>query len=301
MTSQPTQQPTPALRTLTLDAPGVTLTYDVRGDLAATTADRPALLLVGSPMTAEGFGTLASYFPDRPVVTYDPRGTGRSTRTDDATESRPEQHGDDLGRVVEALGAGPVDLFATSGGAVNALALVTARPDLVRTLVAHEPPLAAFLPDREPVLAANRDIGETYQRDGFGPAMAKFIRLVMVEDPLPASYADEPAPDPAAFGLPTEDDGRRDDALLAQNNRSCVPYEPDLDRLRSAPTRVVVAGGEASARQLAGRAAAGLADALGTHLTVFPGDHTGFLGGEFGQTGLPEPFAARLREVLSAG
>ena len=301
MTSQPAQPPTATLRTHTLDAPGVTLTYDVRGDLAAATADRPALLLVGSPMTAEGFGTLASYFPDRPVVTYDPRGTGRSTRTDGATESTPEQHGDNLGRVVEALGTGPVDLFATSGGAVNALALVTARPDLVRTLVAHEPPLAAFLPDREPVLAANRDIGETYQRDGFGPAMAKFIRLVMVEDPLPASYADEPAPDPAAFGLPTEDDGSRGDPLLAQNNRSCVPYEPDLDRLRAASTRVVVVGGEASARQLAGRAAAGLATALGTDLTVFPGDHVGFLGGELGQTGVPEPFAARLREVLSAG
>jgi pimeloyl-ACP methyl ester carboxylesterase len=300
-TQQPTQQTTPDPRTHTLDAPGVTLTYDVRGDLADATPDRPVLLLVGSPMTAAGFVTLASYFPDRPVVTYDPRGTGRSSRTDDATESTPEQHGDDIGRVVEALDAGPVDLFATSGGAVNGLALVGARPELVRTLVAHEPPLATFLPDREVVLAANRDIGETYQRDGFGPAMAKFIRLVMVEGPLPASYADEPAPDPAAFGLPTEDDGSRDDALLAQNNRTCVPYEPDLDRLRAASTRVVVVGGEESARQLAGRAAAGLAAALGTDLTTFPGDHAGFLGGELGQTGQPEPFAARLREVLSQG
>ena len=114
------------------------------------------------------------------------------------------------------------------------------------------------------MLAANRDIGETYQRDGFGPAMAKFIRLVMLEGPLPATYADEPAPDPAAFGLPTEDDGSRDDALLAQNNRSCVPYEPDLDRLRAASTRVVVVGGEASARQLAAVPPPGVAAALGT-------------------------------------
>lgn len=300
MTSETTQQPTQDPRTLTLDAPGATLTYDVRGDPATATADHPALVLVGSPMTAAGFATLASYFTDRPVVTYDPRGTSRSARTDDATESTPEQHGDDIGRVVEALGAGPVDLFATSGGAVNALALVSARPELVRTLVAHEPPLATYVPDREAVLAANRDIGETYQRDGFGPAMAKFIRLVMVEGPLPASYADEPAPDPAAFGLPSEDDGSRGDALLAQNNRTCVPFEPDLDRLRAASTRVVVAAGEDSARQLAGRAAAGLAEALGTGLTAFPGDHAGFLGGEFGQTGQPEPFAARLREVLSS-
>jgi hypothetical protein len=116
----------------------------------------------------------------------------------------------------------------------HSLALVAADPDLVLTLVAHEPPLAAFVSDREAVLAANRDIGETYQRSGTGPAMAKFLQLVMVEGPLPASYGDQPDPDPAMFGLPTDDDGSRDDPLLGQNIRTCVPYEPDLGRLRSA-------------------------------------------------------------------
>ena len=101
--------------THTLDVPGVTLTYDVRGDLADATPERPVLVMVGSPMDASGFGTLASYFTDRPVVTYDPRGVGRSLRTDDATESTPEQHADDIGRVIDALGGGPVDLFASSG------------------------------------------------------------------------------------------------------------------------------------------------------------------------------------------
>jgi len=288
------------MKTHTLDARGATITYDVRGELADASPGRPALLMVGSPMGAEGFATLASYFTDRPVVTYDPRGVGRSDKADRAAESTPEQHADDLGRVIEALGVGPVDLFASSGGAVNSLALVATRPDLVRTLVAHEPPLAAYLPDREEVLAANADIGATYQRSGLGAAMAKFIQLVMVEGPVPASYADQPDPDPTAFGLPTEDDGSRDDPLLGQNNRSCVPYEPDVGRLRSATTRIVVAAGEESARQLAGRAAAGVADALGTELAVFPSHHGGFLGGEFGQQGQPERFAARLHEVLDA-
>ena len=84
-----------------------------------------------------------------------------------------------------ALGAGPVDIFASSGGAVNALALVARHPEQVRTLVAHEPPAAQELPDREPVLAACEGIHETYLREGFGPAMAKFIALVSYAGPDP--------------------------------------------------------------------------------------------------------------------
>jgi len=288
------------METLTIETPGATITYDVHGDLAGATPDRPVLLILGSPMGAEGFVTLASHFTDRPVVTYDPRGTGRSRLTGAVTDITPEQHADDIRRIVEELGVGPVDVFATSGGAVNCLAFVAAHPDLVRTLVAHEPPIAAFLPDRDEVLAANRDLGEVYQRSGRGPAMAKFLRLVMVEGPLPATYADEPAPDPAAFGLPTEDDGSRDDPLLGLNNATCAPFVPDLTALQEASTRIVVVAGEESARQLTGRAAAGVAEALGVELTMFPGDHGGFMDGELGQRGEPEAFAARLHEVLEA-
>lgn len=287
------------LQTYTLNALGATITYDVRGDVGDATPERPLLMMVGSPMEASSFATLATYFTDRPVVTYDPRGVGRSGRVDQAAESTPGQHADDIRCVIEALGVGPVDLFASSGGAVNSLALVAAHPDLVRTVVAHEPPLAAFLPDRDEVLAANRDIGETYQRAGMGAAMAKFIRLVLIEGPLPASYADQRDPDPATFGLPTDDDGSRDNPLLEQNIATCVPYEPDVARLKAASTRIVVAAGEESAQQVTGRAAAGLAAALGTDLTVFPSHHAGFLGGESGQQGEPERFAARLHEVLT--
>src|SRR5262249_59522911 len=88
----------------------------------------PPLLLIGSPMGAAGFGTLAGHFADRTVVTYDPRGVDRSPKSDPASESTPEEHGDDLHRVIEAIGGGPVDLFASSGGAVNALALVARHP-----------------------------------------------------------------------------------------------------------------------------------------------------------------------------
>jgi hypothetical protein len=48
-----------------------------------------------------------------------------------------------------------------------------------------------------------------------------------------------------------------------------------------------------------GRAAVVVAERLGTAPVVFPGGHDGFLGGEYGQTGEPDAFAAKLREVLT--
>src|SRR4051794_27259331 len=124
------------------------IAYDVHG--ALPTADgRPPLLMIGQPMTASGFGALRSHFPDRTVVTYDPRGLGRSTRKDGQVTNEPTVQADDVHAVIEALGTGPVDMFASSGGAVTALALVAAHPGDVLTLVAHEPPLIPVLPDAE--------------------------------------------------------------------------------------------------------------------------------------------------------
>ena len=112
--------------THTIDAPGATITYDVRE--AASDAAPSVLMMIGSPMDASGFETLSEHFRDRTVVTYDPRGVSRSKRTDDAATSTPDQHADDIHRVIADLDAGPVDLFASSGGAVNALALVAQHP-----------------------------------------------------------------------------------------------------------------------------------------------------------------------------
>ena len=282
--------------THTLDVPGAKLTYDVR---TAASGGEPPLLIFGSPMTADAFGTLAGHFSDRTVVTYDPRGAGRSGRIDGATESTPAEHADDLHRLIGALGVGPVDAFATSGGAVNALAMVARHPEQVRTLVAHEPPVAQVLADRDAILAAAVDIHATYLRAGLGPAMAKFIALVMYRRPVPADFAGRPAPDPALFGLPTEDDGTRNDPLVGQNIVSGTAFEPDLDALRGASTRIVFGVGTESGQQITGRAAVALAALLGTTPVTFPGGHDGFLGGEHGRTGEPDAFAAKLHDVLA--
>jgi pimeloyl-ACP methyl ester carboxylesterase len=287
---------TTQLTTHTLAVPGATLTYDVRRNHATT---EPVLLLIGSPMGAAGFGTLAQHFTDRTVVTYDPRGSERSSKTDPASPVTPEIHADDLHRLIQAIGGGPLDLFASSGGAVNALALMSRHPQDARTLVAHEPPLAAVLPDREHAMAATRAVQDTYQRSGFGAGMAHFIAIASHKGPFTAEIAAQPAPDPAMFGLPATDDGSRTDPLLGQNMLTCTHYEPDFDALGSASTRIVLAAGEESEGEMANRGAIAVAERLGTKPVRFPSDHGGFLGGEYGQTGDPDAFAAKLHEVLA--
>jgi len=281
-------------RTRTLDAPGATITYDIRPNETST---RTPLFILGSPMGASGFGALASQFPDRTVITYDPRGMERSTKADPSTESTPQQHAEDIHAVIQATGLGPVDLFASSGGAVNALALVAAYPDDVRTLIAHEPPLAAILPDAENAKAAVRAIQRTYQEGGSGRGMAHFIAVVGYQGEFPDGFADQPGPDPAMFGMPAGDDGSRNDVLLGQNLITCTHYQPDFDALAAASRRILPAAGVEKGT-MANRGAHAVAERLGLAVTDFPGGHGGFLPVEWGQGGDPEAFAARLHEVL---
>jgi pimeloyl-ACP methyl ester carboxylesterase len=94
--------------THTLDVPGAVLTYDVHEP--ETTVDHRPLLIVGSPMGASGFAQLVPHFSDRKVITYDPRGMERSELLDRG-EVTVKIHGDDVHRVVEASGLGPVDVL----------------------------------------------------------------------------------------------------------------------------------------------------------------------------------------------
>ncbi|MFL6045554.1 MAG: alpha/beta fold hydrolase [Propionibacteriaceae bacterium] len=287
---------TTQMTTHTLDVPGATLTYDIRRNDAST---EPILVLIGFPMAAAGFGTLAKHFTDRTVVTYDPRGSERSVKTDPTDRATTDTHADDLHRLIQTIGGGPIDLFASSGGAINALALVSKHPEDVRTLVAHEPPLGSILDDREYALATCRAVYDTYQRSGWGAGMAHFIIVVSHRGPFTAELASQPAPDPAMFGMPTDDDGSRTDPMLGESIIVLTHYEPDFEALRRAGTRIVIAAGEGSEGEMANRGAYATAARLGTEPVIFPSDHGGFLGGEYGQTGDPDAFAAKLRQVLT--
>lgn len=282
-----------------LQTPDVTLAYDVHGPLP-TTDGRPPLFMVGAPMGAEGFTTLASLFGDRTVVTYDVRGLGRSERTDGSLVQSPEQNADDHHAVITDLGVGPVEMFASSGGAVSALAVITAHPEDVTVVVAHEPPLLSVLPDADAAYAAERAVQAAYRERGKGAGMAAFMELASWSGEFTPEHAAQPAPDPAQFGLSAEDDGTRDDPLLSGVSDANTAYRPDLEALRAAPLRLVLAAGVQSAGTITARATEALATQLGQDVVAFPSHHGGFMGGEHGYGGEPEAFAAKLREVLGA-
>lgn len=284
-------------QTYTLDVPGGVLVYDVRGPLPPTGGRRP-LLMIGHPMGASGFEALASFFPDRTVVTYDPRGVERSVVPD--AEHTPHLNAEDVHRVIQAIGGGPVDVFGSSGGAVTGLALVTRHPDDVTVLVAHEPPVLGVLPDAEYARQAFRQVSQDYHQFGFGAGMARFFVLVSTPGEFTPEYLAHPAPDPAAFGLPSEDDGLRDNPLLSGASDEVTDFPIDPDALAQAPAAIVIAAGVESRHQLPGRAAAELATILDTELVMFPSHHGGFVGGDGGYAGQPEAFAAKLRDVLAA-
>jgi hypothetical protein len=96
-----------------LETAGAEIAYDVRGPLP--TADgRPPLFMIAQPMDASGFATLASHFPDRTVVTYDPRGLGRSVRKDGRVDHAPTVQAGDVHAV--PVHRDTVELDARVGG-----------------------------------------------------------------------------------------------------------------------------------------------------------------------------------------
>jgi clorobiocin biosynthesis protein CloN7 len=269
--------------THTLDVPGARLYYERRGS-------GPLLLMIGSPMDSTGFAGLATALADDyTVVTYDPRGIGNSSREDTTQDVTPEQQADDVHRLLSALGGQPAYVFGSSGGAVVGLALVTAHPDQVRTLVAHEPPVVELLPDSAQVRAQIQDIYDTYQAEGAEKAMQKFMAHAGLGEG-PGQEGDvprwEPSPEEMARMRATTEQ------FLAHLIRPTTHYRPDIQVLRAASTRIVVAGGATSKGQLANRSAVALADQLGTTVVDFPGDHGGFVA-------LPKECGRLLDQVLT--
>jgi pimeloyl-ACP methyl ester carboxylesterase len=246
-----------------LDVPGARLYYEVQGD-------GPVLMLVGHPMDSSGFAAIAPLLaPDHTVVTYDPRGFGRSTIEDRDQDADPDLLADDVLRLLEAVGGGAARVFGSSGGAVTGLALVARHPDHVQTLVAHEPPVALLLPEAEEARAAFQDMYDTYRTGDIGGAFRKFLAFTGMTMPTQAEDARPQPPSPQRLAV-----GER---FFGHGLLPITFYRPDLAALQAAGTRVVVAGGTTSKGQFPQRTAEALAERLGTPLLDFPGGHTGFI------------------------
>jgi pimeloyl-ACP methyl ester carboxylesterase len=267
-----------------LDVPGASIYYEVRGS-------GPLLALIGAPMSSSGFAALADLMASQyTVLTYDPRGSEHSTVTDRTEITTPELLAEDVYRVLDSVSDEPAAILGSSGGAVTGLALVTAQPERVSVLVAHEPPLVTLLSNAEEELAEVQEIYQTYLRAGSEAAMRRFLLSIGVLGEEGArQFAAMPVPEPVpAPAVPQTDN----DFFYANQIRATTSYRPDGERLSRASTRIVVGVGAISAGQLAHRCCRALAEHLGLPATEFPGDHGGFAGEA-------PAFADRLREVLA--
>lgn len=273
-----------SLKTARLRVPGATIYYEVRGS-------GPVLLMMpGGPATASAFQRIAEGLAQGyTVVTYDPRGLSHSTLDGPVQDDQIVQiFADDAHRLLAATAKEPAFVFASSGGAVIALELAARHPEQVRTLVSHEPPAPALLPDPARERAAMEDIVQTYRTAGIGPAMQKFMVQTRMSSGPPPARPGVPTPEQREAMAQTQ---RNMDFWLGHYFRAIADYEPDFAALKAGASRIVPAGGEQSRGGLAYEGAVGLAQRLGTDVVDFPGGHGGF-------ESHPAEFAARLREVL---
>jgi pimeloyl-ACP methyl ester carboxylesterase len=268
-----------------LQVPGGRLYYEVSG------AGPVLLLLPGGMADSGGFLPLASFLEDcYTVVRYDPRGISNSRFAGEAQDVSAEAHADDAALLLQAIGGEPAYVLGHSGGAVISLALVERHPELVQTLVAHEPPLVKMLPEGDPRRAAGPKIYNTFLKEGPDAAMEQFMGASGMEETAPPDMS------PEAMAFMEQEMARMAqnlDFFFAHYLLLITGFEPDIAKLQSAPTNVLVGVGEDSVGQETYETSVALAERLGTEAVTFPGDHVGMAT-------QPEAFAARLDTVLQA-
>ncbi|GHB68696.1 alpha/beta hydrolase [Streptomyces cirratus] len=266
---------------------GANLHYEVRGQ-------GPLLLLIsgGAGGAASFDGIADDLAAEYTVAAYDPRGMSRSTLDDPEAEQRVAEHADDALRIMDLLSPRePARVFGSSSGAIAALHLLTAHPERVERLVAHEPPLVEVLPDAPEHRALIARVQETFRSEGLMPAMAVFAAGMKKDGDTTEPKAEVKLPPQAAARA------ERTMANLPYFVGRIVPsfmsYAPDIHRLEALSDRFVLACGQDSRGELPYRPAAFLAEHLGTELLHFPGGHTGL-------TTHPAEFGELLRKAFRA-
>jgi pimeloyl-ACP methyl ester carboxylesterase len=272
------------METRTVKVPGATLYVEVRG------AGPLLLLITGGPTDAGMFADLGGRLADRyTVASYDQRGHSRSPLDGEPDDIPVALHADDAAAILTELADEPASVYGNSGGATIGLDLVSRRSELVRTLVAHEPPLFELLPDIDRWRSAFAEISETHRTQGVFAAMGKFGAVVEEGGPKYSEQQQAP-PTPESQEMMQRMAGNFE-LFIAHELPQIGAYTPDLDALRNAPTQIISAAGETSGEQGARRAAIALADRLGIPVTYLPGGHGGWGSDQ-------QEFADKLHQIL---
>ncbi|QLY28746.1 alpha/beta fold hydrolase [Nocardia huaxiensis] len=272
------------MRSHTFAVPGATLHYEIRGA-------GPLLLLIpgggGDAGTFDGMAeALEKHFT---VVAFDPRGYSRSTLDSGQPE---DQHvavqRDDVYRLLTHLTDKPALVCGTSDGAIVGLDLLARHPETIRTLIAHEPPCFAILPDAAEHRAMVEEVYALHRTEGLAAAGARFFAGI--------GGAMKPSPQPAELS-PREAElwarlAANAPIMMEHELREFTSYTPDYQALTAVSDRLLLAVGRETLDRLPARPARVIAERLDLKVTEFPGAHNGL------RTDAVE-FAHQLIEILT--
>ena len=161
----------------TLKVPNAELYYEVVGT-------GPLLLCIsGANGSVEIWRPLAQQLKDHfTVAMHDRRGFSRSylEGPQDYTGShRIETDTDDAKALIQHLSPNePATVIGNSSGAVVSLMLLQRHPEVVRTLISHEPPAESLLENQPMWRAKQQEIYDTYRAAGPLPAFVKFGEII---------------------------------------------------------------------------------------------------------------------------
>lgn len=244
-------------------------TYRLHTDDGATIYARsyghgdPLLMIHGAGVDADFFDRSAEVLAQRfRVLTYDRRGYGRSCGPPTADWSVAQQVAD-VATVLTTLAGtatGACPVVAHSAGCCIALALAARHPDLVGTLVLHEPAVLDCLPAGDSAFAT---IEEAMAGAGAGLVSLPVFQLLSLEQ-----VADERAPQASADEVAHRDHNCKQFLSEAPEIYRFVPDYSALTR-----TKAVVGLGERSLATYHARNCPELARRLGGRLAYFPGGH----------------------------
>jgi pimeloyl-ACP methyl ester carboxylesterase len=213
------------------------------------------------------------------VVTYDRRGHSRSGRGPAPAPRRQDE--DDLAALIEALGDGAVHLVGSSYGASISLALAGRRPELVRSVVAHEPALTGVIPVPE-IDAAFRSVQDQIAAGDVAGGTRRFFEEVALG---PGGWDLIPEPiQRAAIGNAQTFVDLREDPDWAKL---------DVDAVARFPRRIVITHGDAGPAWLP-YVALGVADRIGRESRLIAG------AGHSPHLTHPDAFAALIGELIGA-
>ena len=260
-----------------INTEGDTLYYEVRGEGEAL------LMIAGGDGDGGAFRNVTDMLAGTyQVITYDRRGSSRSTRNEPQNFD-VGQHVRDAIAVMKAAGHGCAHILSTSGGSIIAFELAKNHKDVIKTMVVHEPPVVRMLPEADALLAKFASIYSMAYNEGYGKAMEVFMNMIVVSPSLYTSYP----------GELMERSEQNNEFSMKMGLIPTVNYKPDIEAIKNNNVKIVMAAGSVTleAKAFYGMTAVAIAELLHAEMAVFPGHHLSYID-------MPGDWAAKLIEIL---